>query len=191
MHDKGNEQNVFDRFDFKPSTLDTVNLNLGFTRSWFQTPNSFDAQNATAWSGLVVDNGGLGPNGQIVGPQDQRAESERSISLQPGPAWLVRLPCSPSEGSHGRINYNYYPSANPFADLAPGGLQAETVGQNRRLTNLGLRANVSYTKGIHNIKAGITYEDTFLTEADSLGVVDPTFNAVCLDASGSSDTDPA
>ena len=57
MHDKGNEQNLFDRLDFKPSTTDTVNLNFGFTRSWFQTPNSFDAQNATAWSGLVVDNG--------------------------------------------------------------------------------------------------------------------------------------
>ena len=53
--------------DFKPSDADTINLNLGFTRSWFQTPNSYDAQNATAWSGLVVDNGGLGPNGLPVG----------------------------------------------------------------------------------------------------------------------------
>ena len=30
----------------------------------------------------------------------------------------------------------------------------------------GGRANVSYVKGIHNIKAGITYEDTILTEQD-------------------------
>jgi hypothetical protein len=45
----------FDRVDFKPLTQsDTINLNLGFTRSWFQTPNSYDAQNATAWNGLVV-----------------------------------------------------------------------------------------------------------------------------------------
>ena len=29
-------------------------------------------------------------------------------------------------------------------------------------------ANVSYTKGIHNVKAGITYEQTFLNET-SLG----------------------
>ena len=51
MHDHGNQQNIFDRLDLKPSSKDTINLNLGFTRSWFQTPNSFDSQNATAWSG--------------------------------------------------------------------------------------------------------------------------------------------
>ena len=43
IHDKGNEENVFDRFDFKPSQKDTVNFNFQFTRSWFQTPNSYDA----------------------------------------------------------------------------------------------------------------------------------------------------
>ena len=37
-------------------------------------------------------------------------------------------------------------------------------------------------KGIHNIKAGVTYEDTILTEKDSFGIVDPTLNAVCLNA---------
>ncbi|HXJ94738.1 MAG TPA: TonB-dependent receptor, partial [Terriglobia bacterium] len=74
MHAKGNEENAFDRFDFKPSEADTINLNFQFTRSWFQTPNSFDAQNAAGWSGLVVDNGGLGPDGLPVGPQDQRSQ---------------------------------------------------------------------------------------------------------------------
>jgi hypothetical protein len=33
---------------------------------------------------------------------------------------------------------------------------------------------LSYIKGIHNIKAGITYEHTFITEKDSFGLVDPT-----------------
>src|SRR5271170_4873186 len=56
MHDHGNLQNLFDRFDFKPSTPDTINVNFGYTRSWFQTPNSYDAQNATAWSGPVCAN---------------------------------------------------------------------------------------------------------------------------------------
>src|SRR6202042_1939450 len=63
MHDQGNEQNVFDRLDFKLSDADSINLNLGFSRSWFQTPNTYDAQNATGWNGLVVNNGGIGPNG--------------------------------------------------------------------------------------------------------------------------------
>ncbi len=59
-------------------------------------------------------------------------------------------------------------------------LQSETVGQNRTLTNAGLRSNLSYVKGIHNLKVGATYEQTFLDEHDNLGIVDPTFNAVCL-----------
>jgi hypothetical protein len=42
IHAKGNEENVFDRFDYQLSKADSLQLNLGFTRSWFQNPNSFD-----------------------------------------------------------------------------------------------------------------------------------------------------
>ncbi len=38
MHDKGNEENFFDRVDFKLSDKDTLQFNLGFTRSWIQNP---------------------------------------------------------------------------------------------------------------------------------------------------------
>src|SRR5208283_1205300 len=77
LHDKGNQENVFDRVDYKFSDANTVQLNLGYTRSWFQTPNSFDAQLATGWSaacspGQAVSCDGLGPDGNPVGPQDQR-----------------------------------------------------------------------------------------------------------------------
>jgi len=44
FHDKGNEENLFDRVDFKPSTADTLQLNLQYTRSYFQNPNSYDQQ---------------------------------------------------------------------------------------------------------------------------------------------------
>ena len=54
MHAKGNEENAFDRVDFQLSKVDSIHFNLGFTRSWFQTPNSFDQQNATAWNGLAL-----------------------------------------------------------------------------------------------------------------------------------------
>ena len=37
----------------------------------------------------------------------------------------------------------------------------------------GFAPSVSYVKGIHNIKAGVTYEQTFLTENDTFGIVDP------------------
>ena len=187
MHDHGNQENIFDRLDFKLSQKDTVNLNLGFTRSWFQTPNSFDAQNATAWSGLVADNNGIGPNGQVVGPTDQVSKI-RTFNIAPTWTRLINSTTLLTFGGFARQDqYNYYPSANPFADLQPG-LQSETIGQDRRLTNLGLRANLSYVKGIHNLKIGATYEDTILTEKDNFGIVDPTLNPVCLNADGSAFT---
>lgn len=176
MHDKGNQENVFDRLDYQFSTADSVHLNLGFTRSWFQNPNSLDAETASAWNGLVVASAGLGPDGLPVGPADQRSQI-RTFNL--APSWtrvLSNTTVFTLGGWVRRDQYNYYPSGNPFADLAPAGLQSETVGQNRNLTNAGIRPEVSYVKGAHNLKIGAVYQHTFLNEADSLGIVDPVFN---------------
>jgi hypothetical protein len=184
LHDKGNEENLFDRVDYQLSKVDSLQLNFGYTRSWFRNPNSFDAQNATAWSGLVVDNGGLGPDGQVVGPQDQRSQI-KTFNIAPTWTRLVNSNTVLTFGGYVRKDqYNYYPSNDPFADLTPG-LQLQTVDQNRRLTNAGTRADISYVKGRHNAKIGVMYEQTFLTENDGFGIVDPTFNAPCLDANGS------
>jgi hypothetical protein len=189
-HDHGNEANVFDRVDFKPNTAETISANLGFTRSWFQTPNSYDAQTADAWSGLVVNNGGVGPNGQVVGPTDQRSQI-RTFNIAPTWTHLVNPNTVFTFGVWTRHDeYNYYPSDNPFSDLIPD-LQRQTIAQYRTLTNAGVRADVSYIKGIHNIKAGLNLEDTILTENDGFGIVDPTLNAVCLNANGTPDTNPA
>jgi len=174
MHDKGNEENAFDRVDYKFSDADSTHLNLGFTRSWFQTPNSFDAQYASPWNGVVVDNGGRDPNGNVVGPTDQRSQIK---TLNIAPSW-TRLLSNSAVFTLGafvrRDQFNYYPSGDPFADLGPTNLQRETVGQGRTLTNAGLRSDVSYVKGVHNLKAGAVYEQTFLTENDTFGIVDPT-----------------
>ena len=189
MHARGNEENVFDRLDFQLSQANSLHLNLGFTRSWFQTPNTFDQQNATAWSGLVVDNGGIGPDGLPVGPADQRSQI-RTFNIAPTWTHLLNSNTVLTLGAFVRHDqFNYYPSGNPFADLAPG-LQQETLIQDRRLTNVGVRSDVSYVKGIHNLKAGATYQNTFLTEKDRFGIVDPTLNAVCFNADGSPNTDP-
>ncbi len=80
MHAKGNEENIFDRVDWQISDKDTIHTNLQFTRSWFQTPNSFDQQNATGWA----DTGGLGPNGLPVGPADQRSQIK---TFNIAPSW--------------------------------------------------------------------------------------------------------
>ncbi len=189
MHDHGNEENIFDRVDFKPRPMDSINLNLGFTRSWFQTPNSYDAQTASAWSGLTVANGGLGPDGAPVGSQDQRSQI-RTFNIAPAWTRLVGSHLAVTLGANIRQDqYQYYPSRNPYADLTPD-LQLETTGQKRTLTNLAARGSVSYVNGVHNLKVGFNEADTILTERDSFGVVDPTINAVCLNADGSPDTNP-
>ncbi len=184
MHDKGNEENLFDRVDYQLSSADSLRLNLGFTRSWFQTPNSYDSQLATPWNGVVVANGGLDPNGNVVGHADQRSQI-KTFNIAPTWTRLISPTTVFTLGAFVRHDgYNYYPSANPFADLGAPGLQSETVSQRRTLLNAGLRSDVSYVKGIHNLKVGATYEQTFLDEKDPFGIVDPTLNAPCLDSSG-------
>ncbi len=188
FHDHGNEENVFDRVDFKLSDNDSINFNLGFTRSWFQTPNSYDSQTASGWNGLVVSNGGLGPNGVPVGSQDQRSKI-RTVNI--APVWTHVLNANAVftfGGFFRQDQYNYYPSGDPFADFTPA-LQSATVGQNRRLTNAGVRSNLAWVNKTHNIKIGATYEHTFITERDSFGLVDPTANAPCLNADGSPNTE--
>ena len=184
IHDKGNEENLFDRVDYQISTADSIRLNFGFSRSWFQTPNSLDGQLATPWSGVVVANGGLDPNGNVVGPTDQRALIK---TFNIAPSWTRVI--SPTTvfslgGWVRRDAFNYYPSNNPFADLGPSNLQQETVSQYRTLANIGVRSDLSYVKGINNVKLGATYQQTFLTEHFNFGIVDPTVNAPCLDANG-------
>ena len=202
MHDKGNEENVFDRVDYQLTDKDSVHLNVGYSRSWFQTPNSFDQQFHPCVSGYTCNSTGTSIvnnlTGNPLGPADQHSKIG---TFNIAPTW-TRLISSSAVLTFGgfvrRDQFNYYPSADPFNDLAPD-LQAQTFSQSRTLTNAGLRSDISYVKGIHNVKAGVTYEHTFLTEDDKIGIVDPTFlslfndldangNAIpgttCLDASG-------
>jgi hypothetical protein len=199
IHDKGNEENIFDRVDYQLTTADSVHLNMQFTRSWFQTPNSFDDQNATMWfgegvagmGGVGVSNGGFAPSaaqgctssvfcGRRVSPTDQHSQI-RTYNVAPSWTHLIGSNALFTLGAFVRHDeYNYNPSADPFSDLGPPSLGRESVAQYRTLTNAGAHAEFSYVKGIHNVKAGITYEQTFLDEKDSFGIVDPTFNAPCL-----------
>jgi hypothetical protein len=174
MHDKGNEENVFDRIDYQIASGNTVHLNLGWTRSWFQTPNTFGNLNL----------GAVDPSGDPVPATDQRSQIK---TFNVAPTWTRLL--SPTAvftfgGFVRRDDYNYYPSGDPFSDLGPPNLQRETIGQARTLTNTGIRTDLAYAHGIHNLKLGVTYEQTFLTENDTLGIVDPLLNAPCVNASG-------
>src|SRR5216684_5343908 len=164
IHARGNEENLFDRVDYQVSKADAIQVNLGFTRSWFQNPNSFDN---------VLHIGQTDPSGNPLGPTDQRSQIK---TFNIAPSW-TRVLNNNTVFTLGafvrRDQYNYYPSPNLFDDLSP--IQQETVAQDRSLTNAGLRSNVSYVKGIHNVKIGATYQHTFLNENDHLGIVDNAF----------------
>ncbi|MGH9436997.1 MAG: carboxypeptidase regulatory-like domain-containing protein [Terriglobia bacterium] len=164
MHDKGNEENVFDRIDYQFSTKDTAHLNLEYTRSWFQNPNSYDQE---LHLGLVNP-----LTGAPLGPTDQRSQIK---TLNVAPSWTHLINSDTVFALNGWVRqdqYNYYPSGDPFNDYSPD-LQSETFGQSRKLTNMGGKADVNYVKGINSVKAGVQYVQTFLTEGDQLSIVDP------------------
>jgi len=170
IHDEGNEENIFDRVDYQISQKDTLHGNFQYTRSWFQTPNTFDNLNV------------IGPTGLNVGDTDQRSKIG---TFNIAPTW-TRLMGPNAVFTFGAFvrqdQYNYYPSNNPFADLGP--INSETIAQNRKLTNTGVRSDYSWVKGIHNVKAGVTYVQTFLNENDSFGIIDPTLLPSTTDALG-------
>ncbi|HEY5054818.1 MAG TPA: TonB-dependent receptor [Acidobacteriaceae bacterium] len=173
VHDKGNEENFFDRVDDQMTNTDSVKLNLGYTRSWFQTPNTYDQQYATQWP---VNSAGVpvGPNGQPVGPSDQRAQIQ-TVNVSPSYTRIVNASTVfTADYFFRRDNFHYYPSKNPFADLGAPDLQQESIAQQRTLANTGLLTNVTYAHGAHNVKAGVSYEQTFLNENFQLGIVAPT-----------------
>src|SRR5579871_3689638 len=170
IHDKGNEENIFDRVDYQFSQNDTIHGNFQYTRSWFQTPNTFDNLNV------------IGPDGPNLGQTDQRSKIG-TFNIAPTWTHLMGSNAVFTLGAYVRRDqYNYYPSNDPFADLGP--INSETISQSRSLTNSGVRSDYSWVKGIHNVKAGITYQQTFLNEKDSFGIIDPTLLPSTVDANG-------
>ncbi len=170
LHDKGNEENLFDRIDGQLSNVSSLHMNLQYTRSLFQTPNSYDTQYGFVQGSLTT------------APADQRSKIE---------TWLFAPTYTRILGAHAvlnfapyvrRDNYRYLPSANLLNDLGP--IQQESVGQFRTLTNVGVHSDLSYTLGHNNIKLGGMYEQTFLRENDTVGLVDPHLNAPCNDLNG-------
>jgi Carboxypeptidase regulatory-like domain len=185
IHDKGNEENLFDRVDYQVTGADTIHTNFQYTRSWFQTPNTIDNLNKDPMANDPR-------TGAPLPAQDQRAQI-KTFNIAPVWTRLISPTTLFTLGAFVRQDqFNYYPSANVFADgtgLIPGGSSA-TLNQQRKLTNAGLRSDVSYVKGIHNIKAGAVFQHSFLTENFNFGITNPIFNAVCLDTSGNPDPSP-
>lgn len=166
FHDKGNEENLFDRLDYTIDPANSLHLNFNYSRSWFQTPNTYDNLNL----------GGVNIAGTPVpGQTDQRSKINTfdvapsyTRVIGPHTVWNVITYVR-------RDGYSYYPSSDPFEDLGP--VQQQTVSQYRTLTDSGIHTDIAWVHGINDVKAGLEYYSTFLDENDSLGIVDPGYLA--------------
>ena len=146
MHAIGNSQTVFDRVDFQPGGHDALHLNLFVARNWFQIPSTYDQPNQDQKQRVTTRSAAAGY---------QRVFSSTTL-----------LTLSPF---FRQDRVDYYPSRDPFDDLPA------TISQNRHLTNYGLKADVSYVRGAHNIKMGTQLMQTRLRENFTLGITDPAF----------------
>jgi hypothetical protein len=157
LHDRGNDENFFDRVDCQITSADSFHLDLTAARSWFQQPNDFDQQ---------------------LAGQDQH-EQIKSFDIAPGYTHLFSNTLLLSANAYVRQDrVGFFPSANPFSD------QPATLAEGRRLTNAGLKTDLSYVKGIHNVKVGFELAHTFLSENFGIGLTDPGFNSPCVNTTG-------
>jgi len=162
FHDIGNNQTIFDHFDYQPGSKDILHLNLFTARNWLEIPNSYD---------------------QLLQDQRQRV---LTWSIAPGYQHTFSAHTLLTVNPYIRKDqFNYYPSRDPFNDTPA------TQSQNRQLLNWGVKADISTTHGRHNLKYGVDLKQTRLLENFGFGVTDPTFNSPCIDANGASVGDPA
>ena len=149
MHDHGDAVSFFNRLDAHTGDTSTFHLNVQAAHSGFDVPNTYDQNDAGQAQHQTIATFNIAPGySQVFGA--------KTLFTANG---FVR-----------QDHLTYMPSADPFAD------QPATVSQDRKLTNFGVKADVSYTTGAHNLKAGGTISATKLDENFTFGITDPGFN---------------
>ncbi|HEV2731548.1 MAG TPA: TonB-dependent receptor, partial [Terriglobales bacterium] len=164
LHARGNAENLFDRFDWRPTDATAFHLNVSAARSWFQVPNTYDQQSAG---------------------QDQR-QHMTSFNLGLAFSRVISPSLLLTANAWGRQDrVNYFPSANVLSD------RPATLSQSRRLTSTGFRGDLAYSRGRHTAKTGVQLQVTPLSEAFSTGLTDSAFNSPCVDSQGVPIPDPS
>jgi hypothetical protein len=149
-HDHGTSTSFFDRLDAHTGATSVFHLNVQAARSSFDVPNTFDQND-------------LG--------QDQHQKID-TFNVAPGYSQVIGGATLFTANAFVRQDHlTYTPSPDPFADL-PG-----TVSQDRKLTNIGVKADVAHTVGAHNVKFGAAINATKLGEKFTIGFTDPGFNS--------------
>jgi len=182
FHDKGNEENVFDRIDYSFNAANSIHWDLNYSRSWFLTPNAFQNINV---QNVINDTGtSASPTFGSVGNTDQGSKIN-TFNVSPTYTHIISNDSVFNLGAFIRKDiYGYYPSADPLADLGPANLQTSSISQYRTLTDGAVHGDYSFVKGMNNLKAGFQYGDTWLREHDALGIAWNQYNSPCMDANG-------
>ena len=148
LHDTGDQLSFFDRFDVRPGANDTIHLNVQAARSGFDVPYTYD---------------------QINQAQHQNI---RTFNIAPGYSRVIGTSTLFTANGFVRSDHlTYLPSANPLNDTPA------SVSQDRMLTNIGAKADLSMTLGAHNVKVGASFGATRLHEQFTFGITDPTDGA--------------
>ena len=166
MHDHGNQAELFDRLDFKPSQAGHHQPELSASPapgsrppipSTPRTPPPGPAPCVRTISATRPLATASAPTARLVGPhRSALARSAPTTSPPPRRICSAATTVLTFGGFARQDQYNYYPSRDPFSDLIA---RSPTPDRSARIAGSpisGLRANVSYVKGIHNIKAGAT-----------------------------------
>ena len=157
LHDTGNNVSLFNRLDVHPNATDSFHLNVHVAKSDFDIPNTFDQQDAGQAQHQKI-------NTVNVAPGYSRVIGSKTLFTANG---FVR-----------QDHLTYTPSPDPLSD------EGGSVSQDRKLTNIGVKADVAYSSGNHNVKVGGTIGATKLDEGFTIGFTDPAFNSPCLTAAG-------
>jgi hypothetical protein len=157
MHDTGNSVSFFDRVDAHAGDTSTFHLNVQAAKSSFDVPNTFDQNDA----------------GQA---QHQKINT---FNFAPGYSQVIGLKTLFTANAFVRQDHlTYAHSPDPLAD------ESGSVSQDRTLRNVGVKADVAYTSGNHNLKLGGTISATKLDEKFTIGFTDAAINSPCVDADG-------
>ena len=159
LHDSGNSFSLFNRLDFHPNGTDALHVNIQGAKSAFDVPNTYD---------------------RIA--QTQRQEIT-TFNVAPGYTRVLGSSTLLSVNGFARKDHlTYAPSPNAFDDTPA------TISQDRKLTNVGIKADLAYTTGNHNVKLGGSISATKLQENFTFGITDPTDGAFAGEDGG---LDPA
>jgi hypothetical protein len=147
LHNGGNSQRAFTRFDWQPNGKDVFRLNVMSGRSSFQLANL---------------------RSQHANLQNQRQQLE-DVSI--GTGWVRTLDARTTVEALASFR-NAFAALLPSAGDTP-----VTASQSRRQTTWNLGARLNRLSGRHNIRGGLDYQRFPIREHFTFAITDPFFNA--------------